>query len=66
MKVLIADDDRTSRVLLAAMVAKWGYEPLVVTDGGAAWTALQQPDSPRSCCSTGTCPSSTDWRCAAG
>jgi two-component system cell cycle response regulator len=47
MNVLIADDDRTSRVLLAAVVAKWGYEPLVVTDGGAAWIMLQQPDPPR-------------------
>jgi two-component system cell cycle response regulator len=46
MNVLIADDDRTSRVLLAAVVAKWGYEPLVVTDGGAAWHMLQQPGAP--------------------
>ena len=47
MKVLIADDDRTSRKLLAAMVAKWGYDPLVAEDGGEAWAALQQPDHPR-------------------
>jgi two-component system, cell cycle response regulator len=47
VKVLIADDDRTSRKLLAAMVAKWGYEPLVAEDGGQAWNALQQPDHPR-------------------
>jgi two-component system, cell cycle response regulator len=47
MNVLIADDDRTSRVLLAAVVAKWGYEPVVVTDGGAAWNMLRQPDPPR-------------------
>jgi two-component system cell cycle response regulator len=47
VKVLIADDDRTSRMLLAAMVAKWGYDPLVTEDGGEAWKALQQPDHPR-------------------
>ena len=47
MKVLIADDDRTSRTLLAAMVAKWGYDPLVTEDGGEAWNALQQPGHPR-------------------
>ncbi len=47
MKVLIADDDRTSRTLLAAMVTKWGYDPLVAEDGGGAWAALQQPDRPR-------------------
>jgi two-component system cell cycle response regulator len=47
VKVLIADDDRTSRKLLAAMVARWGYDPLVAEDGGEAWAALQQPDHPR-------------------
>jgi two-component system cell cycle response regulator len=47
VKVLIADDDRTSRKLLAAMVAKWGYDPLVAEDGGGAWAALQQPGHPR-------------------
>jgi two-component system, cell cycle response regulator len=47
VKVLIADDDRTSRTLLAAMVAKWGYAPLVAEDGGEAWQALQRPDHPR-------------------
>jgi two-component system cell cycle response regulator len=47
VKVLIADDDRTSRTLLAAMVTKWGYAPLVASDGGEAWQALQRPDRPR-------------------
>jgi diguanylate cyclase (GGDEF)-like protein len=47
VKVLIAEDDRTSRKLLAAMVAKWGYDPLVAEDGGEAWNALQQPGHPR-------------------
>ena len=47
MKVLIAEDDRTSRKLLAAMVAKWGYDPLVAEDGGEAWNALQRPGHPR-------------------
>jgi two-component system, cell cycle response regulator len=47
VKVLIAEDDRTSRTLLAAMIVKWGYDPLVAEDGGQAWQALQQPDHPR-------------------
>ncbi len=47
MKVLVADDDRTSRTLLTAMVTKWGHDPVVAADGAAAWEALQQPDSPR-------------------
>jgi two-component system cell cycle response regulator len=47
MKVLVAEDDCTSRSMLAAMVARWGYDPLITEDGGAAWSALQQPDPPR-------------------
>jgi two-component system cell cycle response regulator len=47
MKVLIADDDRTSRTLLTAMVSRWGHDPVMAADGDAAWEALQQPDPPR-------------------
>jgi diguanylate cyclase (GGDEF)-like protein len=47
MKILVADDDRTSRTLLTAMVTKWGHDPVVAADGGAAWEALQQQDPPR-------------------
>jgi two-component system cell cycle response regulator len=47
VRVLVADDDRTSRTLLAAMVAKWGYDPVIATDGGEAWQTLQRPDHPR-------------------
>jgi diguanylate cyclase (GGDEF)-like protein len=47
MKVLVADDDRTSRMLLTAMVTKWGHDPVAAADGAQAWEALQQPDPPR-------------------
>ena len=47
MKVLIADDDITSRVLLENLTRKWGLEPVVVEDGKAAWDILQQDDAPR-------------------
>jgi two-component system cell cycle response regulator len=47
MRLLIAEDDRTSRRMLTAMVSKWGYDPLVAEDGGAAWSMLQQADPPR-------------------
>jgi len=41
MKVLIAeDDDIASRVLEAALL-KLGHEPLLATDGEAAWSMLQ-------------------------
>ena len=29
MKVLVAEDDRTSRILLVMMLRKWGYDPQV-------------------------------------
>ncbi len=47
IEVLVADDDRTYRTLLTAMVRKWGHDPVVAADGASAWEALQQPDAPR-------------------
>ncbi len=46
MKLLIADDDLTSRTILAAMSRKWGYDPVVVEDGEAAWEIIQEPEPP--------------------
>ena len=40
MRILIADDDATSRVVLKAIVAKLGHECLVATDGTSAWEQL--------------------------
>jgi len=47
MKVLIAEDDFTSRTLLAAVLKKGGYEVAETINGTEAWLALQQPDAPR-------------------
>lgn len=47
MRILIAEDDLTSRTILAAIVKKWGYEPVTVPDGEAAWEAMQKNDAPR-------------------
>ncbi len=46
MRVLIADDDTTSRRLLANMLAGWGYEVVTAADGTEAWDLLQQPNAP--------------------
>ncbi len=46
MKLLIADDDVTSRFMLAAVAKKWGYESIIAEDGEQAWEILQQPDAP--------------------
>ncbi len=47
MRILIAEDDITSRALLKHMLAKWGYEVVVTKDGNEAWEALQAKDAPR-------------------
>jgi len=46
VKVLIADDDASTRLTLEAMLAKWGYEVASTSDGQQAWDALQRPDAP--------------------
>jgi diguanylate cyclase (GGDEF)-like protein len=40
MRILIADDDATSRLLLKAMTSKLGHECLIATDGSKAWEML--------------------------
>ena len=47
MRILIAEDDVTSRNILSAMLRKWGFEPVVTPDGNAAWAALQRADAPK-------------------
>jgi len=46
MQILIAEDDLTSRTILAAILQKLGFDPIEVGDGGAAWAAMQQPLPP--------------------
>lgn len=47
MKVLIAEDDITSRQILAAVLAKWGYDVISVCDGNEAWEALRRTGAPK-------------------
>ena len=46
MRILIAEDDFTSRTLLAAILKKNGHEVTATVNGAEAWAALQQPDAP--------------------
>lgn len=46
MKVLIADDNQMSRVLLRSSVERWGYEVVLAANGLEAWEILAQPDPP--------------------
>jgi DNA-binding response OmpR family regulator len=41
MRILIADDDATSRHLIQATLGGWGFEVLVAVDGCEAWRVLQ-------------------------
>jgi diguanylate cyclase (GGDEF)-like protein len=47
MKILIADDDFTSRRILETVLGKLGYEVLSVADGDEAWEKLQEKDGPK-------------------
>ncbi len=47
MKILLAEDDFTSRSMLSAILKKWGYDPVVSEDGNSAWDELQRPEAPR-------------------
>ena len=47
MNILIADDDSTSRTMLAGVLGNNGFRVTETADGKKAWLALQQPDAPR-------------------
>jgi len=47
VRILIAEDDFSSRIALAGVLKKSGYEVMEVVNGAAAWDALQQPEAPR-------------------
>ena len=47
MKLLIAEDDLTSRSILAGVTVKWGYQPVLTEDGEAAWDVMQQQGHPQ-------------------
>ena len=44
--ILLAEDDRTSRTLLSAILRKWGYHPIVADNGAQAWEIMQRDDAP--------------------
>ena len=46
MRILIAEDDFTSRAALAGVLKKEGHEVVATVNGTEAWQALQQPGAP--------------------
>ena len=47
MKVLIAEDETVSRLLLESMLQEWGYDVVSTGDGLEAWDVLLQPEAPK-------------------
>jgi two-component system, cell cycle response regulator len=46
VRVLVAEDDATSRKLLTRVLAQWGYEVTATSDGAEAWAVLQSENPP--------------------
>jgi diguanylate cyclase (GGDEF)-like protein len=46
VRILIAEDDPTTLLMLERAVKDWGYEAVAVRDGNAAWDVLRSADSP--------------------
>ncbi|HDP33655.1 MAG TPA: diguanylate cyclase [Candidatus Hydrogenedentes bacterium] len=47
MRILVAEDDATSRVMLDGILRQWGFTPVVTCDGREALGALLASDAPR-------------------
>ncbi len=47
MKILIADDDQISGILLKKQISTWNFDPIYVTNGKDAYKILTSPDSPQ-------------------
>lgn len=47
MKILIAEDDLTSRHRLETVLTKWGYEVVSCSNGKQAWERLQDTHAPQ-------------------
>jgi len=47
MKILIAEDNMTSRRILETILVKWNYEVISACDGNEAWEKLQEKDPPK-------------------
>lgn len=46
MKILVAEDDITSKTILTSILQKWGFDPVVADDGNEAWQIMQKDDAP--------------------
>ncbi len=49
MRILIAEDDKVTRMRLEKVLGQWGFEVESFADGASAWARLCEPDAPRLC-----------------
>ena len=47
MKVLVAEDNLTMRIMVSGILERWGHQAVPAADGEEAWRIMQQPDAPR-------------------
>ncbi len=47
MKILIAEDDYTSRLMLQVILEKWKYKVVTAENGNEAWELLQDKEQPQ-------------------
>ena len=47
MKILIAEDDQMSRMVLETRLSKWGYDVIAVEDGTRAMVGLMEENAPQ-------------------
>ncbi len=49
MRILIAEDEKVSRLRLEKILSEWGFEVEAFADGQSAWDRLCKEDPPRLC-----------------
>jgi len=49
MRILVAEDEKVSRLKLEKTLEGWGFEVVSCVDGDEAWKRLCEPDPPRLC-----------------
>jgi len=47
MKILIAEDEAASRLVLETTLKRWNYDVVSTVDGNEAWDALKEDDAPQ-------------------
>src|SRR5437588_5447807 len=55
-RILVAEDDPVSRILISTRLTNWGYEVVLRNDGAEAMAVLRAPDAPSLAIPDGSMP----------